>query len=115
MNVWMRRSAGVALIAAGLVAAGSTAAQAGYGGDDYKKSYKPSIGTVYAPEVSGDVTGGNAYSTVIVKDDFYNKGYTKGNDNFSGINSNASADASGHTVVWDQSKTYNKTYSKNFG
>lgn len=61
MNVWMRRSVGVAVIAAGLVAAGSTAAQA--------YDFGPTGGSgfqlpTYSNYQNGNVTSGPATNTV---------------------------------------------------
>ncbi|TQS42438.1 hypothetical protein [Cryptosporangium phraense] len=103
----MRRTTGVVVIAAGLVAAGAGAAQA-KGKDDGGKDPRGSV--VYqSPFIWGDVTGGTATTTVSNSGDFKgspNQTTGKGDygyNSYGSVGGSSSADAYGHVVTYDNS------------
>ena len=62
-NSWIRRSAGVAVLSAGLVGAASTAAQADEGPQPGQLGMPSSPSYSFVTDQSGDVTGGTASTT----------------------------------------------------
>jgi len=102
MNVWMRRTTGVVIIAAGLIAAGSGVAQA----KKMPNSDKPPAPSInFHPSQSGDVTGATF-------GDFINKGDFKGDPTISadgkdstggyyGYNPSVYAPTTGHSMPFN--------------
>jgi len=100
MNVWMRRTTGVVMISAGILAAGATAASANPGDDiDYNQAWQ---NTTYNQ---------NASSTATSSSDFDNVNYQKGYIPINVTAGNVSASEAKATTY----QSGPKFYKSNFG